>query len=115
MADALALRAAFARGGDVVIVGGGVIGADVASSVHSLGLGVAVVEADDRLLGRVLPPVAGQRLAQLHRDRGVGVYCGTGVTGAHGGDRVSAVELADGRVLPADTVVVGVGTSPSTE
>lgn len=115
MEDALALRAAFVGGGDVVVIGGGVIGAEVASSARALGSRVAVIEAGARLLGRVLPPAAGQRLTQLHRNRGVDVHCGIGVTGARGGDRVAAVELADGRLLPADVVVVGVGTTPSTE
>lgn len=111
--DALALRSAFAGGGDVVVVGGGVIGAEVASSARTLGLTVAVVEMGERLLGRVLPPAAGQRLGQLHRARGVDLHFGAGLAKALGGDRVTAVELTNGQVLRADTLVVGIGTTPS--
>ncbi|QLH26805.1 NAD(P)/FAD-dependent oxidoreductase [Streptomyces sp. Rer75] len=105
------LRAGAAR---VVVIGAGFIGAEVASSCAALGLDVTVVEAAPL----PLVPQLGERMAQacaaLHAAHGVTLLCGTGVATLRGTDRVTGVELADGRVLPADVVVVGVGVRPVT-
>jgi len=105
------LRAGAAR---VVVIGAGFIGAEVASSCAALGLDVTVVEAAPL----PLVPQLGERMAKacaaLHAAHGVSLLCGTGVATLRGTDRVTGVELADGRVLPADVVVVGVGVRPVT-
>ncbi|MGW3243413.1 NAD(P)/FAD-dependent oxidoreductase [Streptomyces sp. NPDC001070] len=112
--DARALRADLARGGRLVVIGGGFIGAEVASTAYALGIDVTVVEAAPTPLSGPLGEVMGGVVSRLHADHGVRLLCGTGVQGAEaGGDgRVAAVVLADGRRLPADTVVVGVGARP---
>ena len=118
--DALALRADPYDGlPRVVVIGAGFIGAEVASTAHALGLDVTVVEAAEVPLERALGRAMGLVCAALHADHGVRLLCGTGVagftgTGGTGDRRVTGVRLTDGRVLPADVVVVGVGVRPAT-
>ncbi|WP_406462414.1 NAD(P)/FAD-dependent oxidoreductase [Streptomyces sp. NBC_01622] len=113
-ADAVALRAAFADRPRVAVVGGGFIGGEVASSARRLGLEVTVVEAAERILARLMPPEVSEAVLRLHHDHGVEVRCGHAVRGHLGGGRVEALELDDGSVVPADVVVVGIGTVPDT-
>jgi 3-phenylpropionate/trans-cinnamate dioxygenase ferredoxin reductase component len=97
----------------VVVIGGGFIGLEVAATARKKGLAVTVLEAAPRLLGRVLAPVLSDWYAALHRGHGVDLMLGAQVasleTGADGA--VSGVRLADGRVLPAGLVVVGIGVA----
>ncbi|MFE1299236.1 NAD(P)/FAD-dependent oxidoreductase [Streptomyces sp. NPDC058731] len=114
--DARALRAELLDGlPRVVVIGAGFIGAEVASTAHRLGLHVTVVEALDVPLERQLGRTMGLVCASLHTDHGVRLLTGTGVAGLSGTDRVTGVRLADGRELPADIVVVGVGVRPATD
>jgi len=124
--DAVALRAELLGGlPRVVVIGAGFIGAEVASTAHALGLDVTVVEAAEVPLERVLGRAMGLVCSSLHADHGVRLLCGTGVAaftgssgtgnGGTGERRVTGVRLSDGRVLPADVVVVGVGVRPATE
>ncbi|MFF5365500.1 NAD(P)/FAD-dependent oxidoreductase [Streptomyces scabiei] len=114
--DALALRAELLDGlPRVVVIGAGFIGAEVASTAHRLGLHVTLVEAAEVPLERQLGREMGLVCSSLHTDHGVDLLCGTGVAGLLGRDRVTGVRLADGRVLPADVVVAGVGVRPNTD
>ncbi|AOR36541.1 pyridine nucleotide-disulfide oxidoreductase [Streptomyces fodineus] len=114
--DAQALRAELLNGlPRIVVIGAGFIGAEVASTAHRLGLHVTVVEALDVPLERQLGREMGLVCSSLHSDHGVGLLCGMGVAGLLGDGRVTGVRLADGRVLPADVVVVGVGVRPATD
>ncbi|MFE5483424.1 NAD(P)/FAD-dependent oxidoreductase [Streptomyces sp. NPDC056527] len=113
--DARALRAALVGGGlRVVVIGGGFIGAETASSCAALGHDVAVVEAAPLPLLPQLGPEMAAVCADLHRRGGTELITGTGVARLHGRSSVTAVELADGRTLPADLVVVGIGAVPNT-
>ncbi|WP_327327837.1 FAD-dependent oxidoreductase [Streptomyces sp. NBC_01210] len=113
--DARALRADLTRGGRLVVIGGGFIGAEVASTAYGLGLDVTVVEAAPTPLAGPLGEVMGGVVSTLHADHGVRLLCGVGVKGLSGAARVEAVLLEDGRSIPADTVVVGVGARPCVE
>ncbi|WP_406730322.1 NAD(P)/FAD-dependent oxidoreductase [Streptomyces sp. NBC_01794] len=113
--DARALRADLAEGGRLVVIGGGFIGAEVASTAYGLGLDVTVVEAAPTPLAGPLGELMGGVVSTLHADHGVRLLCGVGVKGLSGTARVEAVLLEDGRRLPADTVVVGVGARPCVE
>ncbi|MER6564289.1 FAD-dependent oxidoreductase [Streptomyces sp. NPDC001027] len=114
--DALALRAELLDGlPRVVVIGAGFIGAEVASTAHRLGLRVTLVEAADVPLERQLGRTMGLVCSSLHTDHGVHLLCGVGVAELLGQDRVTGVRLADGRVLPADVVVAGVGVRPNTD
>ena len=116
LADALALRAELLPGARAVIVGGGFIGAEVASTAARLGLDVTVLEALPTPLVRVLGPQLGSLCARLHERNGVALRCGASVaelTTAAG--RVTGVTLASGEQLAADVVVVGIGMTPAVE
>ena len=112
--DCLALRADLLPGARVVVVGAGFIGAEVASTAHALGLHVVVVEAAATPLIGPLGPEMGAVISSLHAEHGVTLLTGVGVAELVGTDRVSGVALSDGRVIPADVVVVGVGVRPAT-
>ena len=113
--DARALRDELARGGRLVVIGGGFIGAEVASTAYALGLDVTVIEAAPTPLAGPLGAEMGTLVSALHADHGVRLLCGVGVKGLGGETRVDTVLLEDGRSIPADTVVVGVGARPCVE
>ncbi len=110
--DARALRDELARGGRLVVIGGGFIGAEVASTAYALGLDVTVIEAAPTPLAGPLGETMGAVVSGLHADHGVRLLCGVGVKGLSGERMVESVLLDDGRSVPADIVVVGVGARP---
>jgi NADPH-dependent 2,4-dienoyl-CoA reductase/sulfur reductase-like enzyme len=113
--DCLALRADLdAEPERVVVVGAGFIGAEVAATCRKRGLEVTLVEAAQVPLERVVGPVVGGVVADLHRDHGVDVRLGVGVSGFVGDGRIERMRLTDGAELAAPVVVVGVGTEVST-
>jgi NADPH-dependent 2,4-dienoyl-CoA reductase/sulfur reductase-like enzyme len=113
--DARALRDELALGGRLVVIGGGFIGAEVASTAYALGLDVTVIEAAPTPLAGPLGETMGGVVSALHEAHGVRLLCGVGVKGLSGETRVDAVLLEDGRTVPADMVVVGVGARPCVE
>ncbi|MFG1684409.1 NAD(P)/FAD-dependent oxidoreductase [Nonomuraea sp. NPDC049269] len=114
--DALALRAELLASSRLVVVGEGVLGAEIAATARGLGLEVTMAgPLPAPLAGQVGPMVAGM-LAELHTERGVHLRLGAGVSGLTGHEgRVTGVRLATGEVLPADVVVVAIGSDPATE
>jgi 3-phenylpropionate/trans-cinnamate dioxygenase ferredoxin reductase component len=113
--DARVLRTALRSGSPrVVVIGGGLIGCEVAASARSMGLDVTLVNAGQSLLRRVLPPVLAAPLGRAHRSHGVRVITGRSVISVQGSPAVAGVELDDGTMLDADVVVVGIGARPQT-
>ena len=113
--DSDALRERLDRGGAVVVVGAGWIGAEVAASARQRGLEVTVVEPASVPLERVLGPEVGAVYRDLHADHGVELLLGTGVEAFEGDGAVERVRTSDGRAIDCDFVVVGVGVQPRTE
>ncbi|WP_084965589.1 NAD(P)/FAD-dependent oxidoreductase [Thermoactinospora rubra] len=111
--DARALRADLLRARRLVVIGGGFVGAEVAATARELGLDVTLVEAGQAPMAAALGPDMAAPIAALHERRGVRLLCGTQVAEVTGGDRVDGVRLADGTLLPADVVVVGIGATPT--
>jgi NADPH-dependent 2,4-dienoyl-CoA reductase/sulfur reductase-like enzyme len=111
--DALALRAELVAGTRLVVIGAGFIGAEVASTAVALGAYVTVVEVAPTPLSGPLGVQMGALVAGLHSSHGVTLHCGIGVTALLGADRVTGVRLTDGRQVPADVVVIGVGATPN--
>jgi 3-phenylpropionate/trans-cinnamate dioxygenase ferredoxin reductase component len=112
--DSDALRARLERGGTVVVVGAGWIGAEVAASARQRGLDVTVVEPATLPLERVLGAEVGAIYRDIHTDHGVRMLLGTGVEAFEGTRAVERVRTSDGRELECDFVVVGVGVDPRT-
>ena len=113
--DSERLAAELVPGRRLVVIGGGFIGQEVASSALKRGLAATVVERQGALLDRVLPGSIAAHLASLHAAHGVTLRLGVPVARIKGNGAVKSVELADGTELPADVVVIGVGIIPNTE
>ena len=110
--DALALRAALERARSLLVVGGGFIGAEVASSAHSRGLAVTVLEALPVPSSRALGAELGGLTGRMMTEAGIDLRCGAQITGfVDEGLRVG-VALVDGTQLAADVAVVGIGGVP---
>jgi 3-phenylpropionate/trans-cinnamate dioxygenase ferredoxin reductase subunit len=112
--DSDALRERLDRGGAVVVIGAGWIGADVAASARQRGLDVTVIEPLTVPLERVLGAEVGAIYRDIHADHGVRMLLGTGVEAIEGDTAAERVRTGDGREIPCDFVVVGVGVEPRT-
>jgi 3-phenylpropionate/trans-cinnamate dioxygenase ferredoxin reductase subunit len=115
LADVDTMRAEFQAGRRVIIVGGGYIGLEAAAVAAKLGLQVTVLEMAPRILQRVASPETSDYVRALHQAHGVTVLEATGLDRFEGETRVTGAILTDGRVLPADFVIVGVGITPNTQ
>ena len=111
LSDSDRLAGVLSRGAvDVVVVGGGYIGLEVAATARSLGCRVTVLEAGVRILARVAAEETADYLRRLHQSHGVEIH--EGVTLADGAvvdGRMQSVTLKDGRRFPCDLLVVGIG------
>ena len=115
---ATALRDRAGASKRVVVIGGGFIGLEAAASLTKLGLAVTVVEAGDRVLGRVTAPPVSDFFAGLHRGHGVDLRLAAAVGGIEeepGGGVSVLLGSGDADRLEADLVVVGVGATPNVE
>ena len=110
--DSDALRERLDRGGSVVVIGAGWIGAEVAASARQCGLDVTVIDPAEVPLRRVLGSEVGAIYRDLHTDHGVRMLMGTGVASLEGSTDVERVRTSDGRTIDCDLVVVGVGVRP---
>ena len=113
--ESMALREHASAARRAVVIGAGFIGCEVAASLRSLGVDVVLVEPQPTPLAAVLGEQIGELVARLHRDEGVDVRLGVGVAEVRGQGHVDTVVLTDGTELPADLVVVGIGSRPATE
>jgi 3-phenylpropionate/trans-cinnamate dioxygenase ferredoxin reductase subunit len=102
------------EGANLVIVGGGYIGLEVAAVGKELGLNVDVLEMEERILQRVTTPTMSTYYDALHRGRGVNIHTNTGVTGFSGNGKVEKVLCGDTE-FDADLVIVGIGIIPNIE
>jgi 3-phenylpropionate/trans-cinnamate dioxygenase ferredoxin reductase subunit len=113
-AEARALRDRLHAANDVVVVGGGFIGLEVAATARLMGKTVTVLEATDRLMGRVVAPEISRYFLDLHRGWGTDVRLRTPVGRIVGdGGRVVAVETGDGGHIPAALALMGTGVDPN--
>jgi 3-phenylpropionate/trans-cinnamate dioxygenase ferredoxin reductase subunit len=116
LADARALKIALALAQQVVVIGGGFIGLEVASAAVQLGKSVTVLEAQPDLLMRVVAQPVARFLHEQHEKNGVSIRTGAKVAEIRGDKgRVRQVVLDDGTAFDADLVVVGIGSVPNSE
>ncbi len=115
LSDALAVQAAVKPGGNAVIVGGGYIGLETAASLRKLGMEVTVLEMMNRVLERVTAAELSTYYTALHQRHGVTILTGVQAKAFDGTAHVEAVVCQDGRRLPADLVIIGIGVIPNTE
>jgi len=115
-ADARALRSALAGSRDLLVVGGGLIGLEVAASAASLGVKATVVEVAPRVLARVCDEDTSARVQTAHVRHGVDLRTSTALAAVtpRADGRISAV-TGGGEEIVADLVVVGTGSKPDVE
>ncbi|KQZ85260.1 ferredoxin [Microbacterium sp. Root166] len=116
-ADAERLGARLAVADDVVVIGGGFIGLEVAASAKKLGRRVTVLEAAPQLMGRAVGAETSAYYVGATRRRGIAVMLDARIVGIRTGDNgeVSGVDLADGTMIPAQLIALGVGVAPRVE
>ncbi|MCK1480758.1 FAD-dependent oxidoreductase [Bradyrhizobium sp. 197] len=107
--DAIRFRRHIAARSRIVIVGGGVIGLEAACAAAKGGCHVTVIESEARLLARAFPALISDLVADKHRNHGVEFVFGATVTGSTS----QSVQLSNGKDIPADLVLVGIGVVPS--
>jgi len=106
--DARSIRAGLVPGKRIAILGGGIIGLEVASAAVGAGVAVTLIELADQLLGRVLPTEVSRILQASHEAAGVEFCFGVSAVGID----VGAVILSDGSRVAADMIVAGIGVEP---
>jgi len=113
--DAVALRE-HARGADrAVVIGGGLIGAEIACALSLRGLNVTLVAREEWLWGHIAPESVGRAVGEALRARGVELRLGGIVVAIHAAGRQLAVECGDGELLRAPLVAAGVGVRYNVE
>jgi 3-phenylpropionate/trans-cinnamate dioxygenase ferredoxin reductase subunit len=114
--EAIELKDRLASTRDVVVIGGGFVGLELAAVASSLGKSVTVIESLPRLMSRVVAPIISEFFGELHAAKGVTILCGAAVSqivGTQG--KASAAVLGDGTKHAADLVLVGIGVVPNTD
>jgi 3-phenylpropionate/trans-cinnamate dioxygenase ferredoxin reductase subunit len=112
--EALRLRIASAR--HVVVIGAGFIGLEFAATARAKGLEVDVIELGTRVMARAVTAEISDYFQQRHTAAGIRIHLGVQATSIESdGTNVTGVSLSDGRHIPADLVVVGVGVLPNVE
>jgi 3-phenylpropionate/trans-cinnamate dioxygenase ferredoxin reductase subunit len=113
--EAVEIKRRLADARDVVVIGGGFIGLELAAAACSLGKSVHVLEVLPRLMARAVSPMLSDFYRELHSSHGVTVSLGIAPREIAGLGKVTEVVLSDGRRYPADLVLIGVGIVPNTE
>jgi 3-phenylpropionate/trans-cinnamate dioxygenase ferredoxin reductase subunit len=115
-ADADKLKAVLGPGKRLAVVGGGYIGLEAAASARALGAEATIIEREPRVLARVACPILSDFFQDFHRSQGVAIELNAGVEeliGDHG--QVTGVKLSDGRTIPCDAALIGVGAVANDE
>lgn len=115
-ADADRLKAALSPGARLAVIGGGYIGLEAAASARALGAEATIIERESRVLARVACPILSDFFQTFHRGQGVAIEVDAQVAGLQGaGGRITGVRLGDGRVIPCDAALIGVGAVANDE
>lgn len=116
LGEARQLKQRLAKPCDIVVIGAGFIGLELAAVAAKLGARVSLVEATDRCMSRVVSPEVSSYFERQHRQRGVAFRFNDTVTCIHGSNgKVSSVETAGGASLKADIVIAAIGVAPCVE
>jgi len=114
ISDVLSLRKFTTSGKKIVLIGGGYIGLEVASAMIEMGLGVTILESEDRILKRVTSPELSEFYENYHSKMGVEIICGAKVNELIiDGQNINSVGLESGKKIVADIILVGIGAIPN--
>jgi len=115
-AEAVEIRQRLEEAREIVVIGGGFIGLELAAAASTLGKSVRVLEVQPRLMPRVVSPILSDFYRDLHTSHGVAITLGVAPTEIVGNQgKVSGIALDDGSVCPADLVLIGIGVIPTIE
>jgi 3-phenylpropionate/trans-cinnamate dioxygenase ferredoxin reductase component len=116
ISDVLDIHSQLESTKDIVLIGGGYIGLEVASVMTELGLNVIILEAEERILKRVTSPELSSFYQAVHEAKGVQIICNTRVIGLIAENQViNCVELESGEKISTDAVLAGIGAIPNTQ
>ena len=114
--DVLSIHQQITPHKEIVLIGGGYIGLEVASAMIELGLKVTILEAEERILQRVTSPEVSQFYNDFHSKKGVRIICNAKITNLNAENQmIHSVSLESGESLAADIVLVGIGAIPNTQ
>ena len=111
--DSLELRDRLHRATSILVVGAGLLGLEVAAAARKLGKNVVVIEQGPMPLKRVFHPKLAHLVLELHRRHGVQVVTSATIERFEGEEHVVGAQLRDGSFIPADLVIVAIGTTPN--
>ena len=116
IADVLSMHQQISADKEMILIGGGYIGLEVASAMIELGLKVTILEAEERTLQRVTSPEVSKFYNDFHSKKGVRIICNAKVTNLNAENQmINSVSLEYGESLAADIVLVGIGAIPNTQ
>ena len=116
IADVLSMHQQISADKEMILIGGGYIGLEVASAMIELGLKVTILEAEERILQRVTSPEVSKFYNDFHSKKGVRIICNAKVTNLNAEKQmINSVSLDSGESLAADIVLVGIGAIPNTQ
>lgn len=113
--DCVSLRDRLPKGAELLVLGGGFLGLEIAATARDRGAKVTVIETQPRILMRGVPEAIAEVVAARHAAAGVEIHCGTAVERIDTGAAGAAVTLADGRAYLGDLLVASIGAVPNTE
>ncbi len=113
--DADSLKKYLPKGGHLVIVGGGLLGLEMAASLGEMGITISIVQRVSRFLNRQLDPLGSQLLHEEMIDQGCNVYYNDEVQLYYGRSKLRKVELKSGQQIQCDAVLLAIGTTPNIE
>ena len=116
ISDVIDMHAELDSAKNIVLIGGGYIGLEVASAMVDLGLKVTIIEAEDRILKRVTSPELSTFYQSTHEAKGVKIICNAKVNGLLAENHIiNSIELESGEKIPAEAVLAGIGAIPNTQ
>ncbi|SCY47166.1 NAD(P)/FAD-dependent oxidoreductase [Paracoccus tibetensis] len=115
LADIDVLAPELRAGRRLAVIGGGYVGLEAAAVARKLGLEVTLIEAAPRILGRVACAETAALVRDLHSAHGTTILEGIAISAIAGTERATGIQLTDGRHIPAEIVIQGIGVLPETD
>ena len=101
--------------GKVIIVGGGLLGIELAASLHEVNVEVTIIQRISRLMDRQLDPLGSQLLHEVLTDKGIQIYYNDEIERFDGSERIEGIRLKSGLAIDCQAIVIAVGTVPNIE